>query len=422
MQTVAFFTFGCKLNYAESSTLERSFAGKGYKIVDARSKADLYVIHSCIVTAQAERKCMNAVKSIRKNRPGAKIAMIGCMPEQNRKRVEDSGLVDIVLGNTGKFSLPEILGNSLQTSESKAGTFVPSWSTGKRTRTFFKIQDGCDYHCAYCTIPHARGSSRSPDAASALEMIKKAIPGECPELVLTGINIGDFGRTHGQRLYDLLSRLADLDNISRIRLSSIEPDLLHSDVISLFAKNKRFMPHFHMPLQSGSASILKAMRRRYTPGFFRDRVEEILALMPHACIATDLIVGFPGETIPLFDESYSFAESLGISYIHIFTYSERTDTAAAEMDTTVPRPERARRSRIMHSLSERKKEEFYRKNLGREEEVLFETEIRKGKVSGFTRNYIRVGAPAVPGVQSTLRKVRIGPADDDGNCICTLIS
>lgn len=416
MKTVAFHTLGCKLNFAESSTLIRQFTESGFSIIDFKEKADVYVIHSCIVTQQAERKCIASIRQAKKRNPEAQVAVIGCMPELNKTRLAKEGEALILLGNSDKFSLPEIIQTGKQHSETDQKTFVPSWSSGSRTRTFFKIQDGCDYYCSYCTIPFARGNSRSGLIKDTVERIQEATQNECKELVLTGINIGDFGRNNGESLFELLDSLKNFDHISRIRLSSIEPDLLHNNIIELFAASKRFMPHFHIPLQAGSDKILQLMNRKYNRELFAAKVKSIRDMIPHACIATDIITGFPGEDDTDFNKGYQFLESLPLSYMHVFTYSERPNTRASKMDSAVETEVKKYRSMKLHRLSEYKKNLFYENHKGRVCDVLFESEVHDDCISGFTDNYIRVKTKQDEAIKNSLRTVKILGVDNDGVC------
>ena len=420
MKTVAFHTLGCKLNFAESSTLIRQFTESGYTIIDFKESADLYVIHSCIVTQQAERKCIASIRQAKKRNPEAKIAVIGCMPELNKSKLSGEGDDLILLGNSDKFSLPEFITTGKKTTESDRNTFVPSWSSGSRTRTFFKIQDGCDYYCSYCTIPYARGNSRSGLVDETIQRIIEATKNSCKELVLTGINIGDFGRKNGETLFQLLDKLQHIENISRLRISSIEPNLLNDEIISLFANAKNFMPHFHIPLQSGSDKVLKGMNRKYDTKLFAEKVKQIRAMIPHACIATDIITGFPGEDKEEFDKGYSFLEKLDIAYMHVFTYSERENTKAAKMGSTIDSEAKKHRSMKLHRLSEQKKSAFYQANFGRICDVLFESEIQDGYISGFTDNYIRVKTQYTEDLKNSIRTIKILQADPQGVCLAEL--
>ncbi|HNW69473.1 MAG TPA: tRNA (N(6)-L-threonylcarbamoyladenosine(37)-C(2))-methylthiotransferase MtaB [Bacteroidales bacterium] len=421
MKTVAFHTLGCKLNFAESSTIIREFTDKGYRIAGFKEKADVYVIHSCMVTQQAERKCIYALRQAKMRNPEARIAVIGCMPELNAERLRKEGNDILLLGNSNKFELPDLLDSSTGSIAQKPETFRPSWSSEGRTRTFFKVQDGCDYFCGYCTIPLARGRSRSATVDETLSSIAEATAHGCKELVLSGINIGDFGKNNKETFYQLLCKITELKNISRIRLSSIEPDLTSDDIISLFAENPCFMPHFHIPLQSGSDEILKAMGRRYDTALFAEKVQKIKKLIPHACIATDVITGYPGETEKNHKETMSFIEKTDLSYMHVFTFSERKNTRAYNMENQVPTDIKKLRSHELHGLSEQKKTFFYNQNTGRICDALFESETVHSSLLGYTDNYIRIKTPVSAELVNSIRKVRTTGIDEDGICTIELL-
>ncbi len=415
MKTVAFHTLGCKLNFAESSTIIRSFSAKGYRIIGFKEKADVYVIHSCMVTQEAERKCIYALRQAKRRNPQARIAVIGCMPELNKERLQNEDADLLLLGNNNKFDLPDLLSAPADSANSPE-IFVPSWSSEGRTRTFFKIQDGCDYFCGYCTIPLARGRSRSATVSETIASVKVAVQHGCKELVLTGINIGDFGRKNHETLYHLLVEINKIDNIRRLRLSSIEPDLTTDEIIKMFAENPRFMPHFHIPLQSGSDEVLRAMGRKYDTALFTEKVQKIKELMPHACIATDIITGYPGESERNHEETMLFIEKTALSYMHVFTFSEREDTRAIKMEGQVPSKIRKQRSVELHELSERKKHIFYTQNIGRNCEALFESETFHTNILGYTDNYVRVKSPAAPALVNSIQEVIITGLDTDGCC------
>lgn len=421
MKTVAFHTLGCKLNFAESSTIIREFTDKGYRIAGFKEKADVYVIHSCMVTQQAERKCIYALRQAKMRNPEAQIAVIGCMPELNAERLRKEGTNILLVGNSNKFELPDLLDASGTSIAHKPETFIPSWSSEGRTRTFFKVQDGCDYFCGYCTIPLARGRSRSATVEDTLSSIAEATEHGCKELVLSGINIGDFGKKNNETLYQLLCKIIELKNINRIRLSSIEPDLTSDDIIRLFAENPCFMPHFHIPLQSGSDEILTAMGRRYDTKLFAEKVQKIKDLIPHACIATDVITGYPGETDRNHQEAMSFIEKTDLSYMHVFTFSERKNTRAYNMENQVAANIKKIRSHELHELSERKKTTFYNQYTGRICEALFESETVNTSLLGYTDNYIRIKTPASRELVNSIQKVKITGIDNDGICTIQLI-
>jgi len=415
MKTVAFHTLGCKLNFAESSTIIRRFSAKGYRIIGFKEKADVYVIHSCMVTQEAERKCIYALRQAKRRNPQARIAVIGCMPELNKERLQNEDADLLLLGNNNKFDLPDLLSAPADSANSPE-IFVPSWSSEGRTRTFFKIQDGCDYFCGYCTIPLARGRSRSATVSETIASVKEAVQHGCKELVLTGINIGDFGRKNHETLYQLLVEINKISNIRRLRLSSIEPDLTTDEIIKMFAENPRFMPHFHIPLQSGSDEVLRAMGRKYDTALFTEKVQKIKELMPHACIATDIITGYPGESERNHEETMLFIEKTALSYMHVFTFSEREDTRAIKMEGQVPSKIRKQRSVELHELSERKKHLFYTQNIGRKCEALFESDTLHTNLLGYTDNYIRIKSPVKPELVNSIQKVIITGLDTDGCC------
>jgi threonylcarbamoyladenosine tRNA methylthiotransferase MtaB len=390
MKKVAFHTFGCKLNFAESSTISRQFTENDYALVDFHEKADVYVIHSCTVTANAERKTISAIRQAQRQNPDARIAVIGCMAELNEEKLKSIEGVELVLGNDEKFKIIDFLnGINKKTDKKQTNEFIPSWSVHERTRSFLKIQDGCDYFCAYCTIPLARGRSRSDTINNTLTIANEMAGSGVREIVLTGINIGDFGRHQNESLFLLLEKIEKIDGLERIRISSIEPDLLDNKIIELTASSEKLMPHFHIPLQSGSDEMLKKMNRKYNKVLFADKVSLIKKMIPHCCIATDIIVGFPGETDEIFRESFEFLKALDLSYMHVFTYSERKDTAAFKLEEAVPFKIRKERSKSMHQLSEEKKKVFYNFNTGKKAKVFFESENKNGYLYGFSENYIR---------------------------------
>ncbi len=416
MKTVAIHTLGCKLNFAESSTIMRQFQESGFTLIDFKEKADVFVIHSCIVTHQAERKCIAAIRQAQKRNPEAQIAVIGCMPELNKERLEQEDSKLLLLGNNAKFSLPEIILNGISSTISQPETFQPSYSSGDRTRTFLKIQDGCDYFCAYCTIPFARGRSRSGNIEETLKYICEATRNGCKELVLTGINIGDFGKKQSESLFNLLVEIEKIPAIKRLRISSIEPDLLTDEIIELFAASKKFMPHFHIPLQSGCDKILKLMHRKYTTETFAARVTKIKKIMPHACIATDIICGFPGESDEDFKQTYKFLQKLPISYMHVFAFSERVGTKAYDLEHKVESKLKKARSKKLHELSDQKKRFFYAENRNRVCDALFESEVHDGHILGFTDNYVRVKTPFNKELTNEIRTIKILKIGSDEIC------
>lgn len=417
-KTVAFHHFGCKVNFAEESTLSRQFIEKGYKLIDFREIADVYVISTCIVTAVAEKKCRAAIRQAHKINPDAKIAVIGCYSELKKNEIAKIEGVDVILGHTGKFNLLE----AIEQSDPEVGSevkpysrhdFIPSVSFGDRTRSFLKIQDGCDYFCAYCTIPFARGESRSDTISHILQSAVEVIKTGIKEIVLTGVNIGDFGRQNNESFLDLLKALDRISDIPRVRISSIEPDLLSDEIITFIGKSERIMPHFHLPLQSGSDKVLGAMKRKYNRDLFTSRVQKIHSILPLACIASDVIVGFPGESDNDFAETSELIEKLDISYLHVFSYSSRENTLAAKMIHLVPETIKKERSEVLHALSDKKKKTFYLKNMGHEARVLFESADSNGLMHGFTGNYIKVSTPYNPELANQIKKIKLARLDED---------
>ena len=418
MKKVAFYTLGCKLNYSETSTISRMFEDKGYKKVEFTETPDIFIINTCSVTENADKKCHKIVREARQISPDAYVAIMGCYAQLKPQEIAEIPGVDAVLGAAEKFRLVELLDGFVRKPQAevfasdiaKASTFNTSYSMQDRTRTFLKVQDGCDYSCTFCTIPMARGNSRSDTMANILRTANDIARTDVREIVLTGVNTGDFGIQDGKRVErfsDLIVALDDVEGIDRFRISSIEPNLLSDDIIEFVSKSKRFVPHFHMPLQSGSNKILKLMRRRYQRELYVERVTKIKALMPHACIGVDVIVGFPGETHEDFLETYQFLNELPISYLHVFTYSERENTVAATLDGVVPGNQRADRSKMLHTLSEKKRRSFYEENLGREATALFENDIEDGMMHGFTENYVRVAAKYDPVLIREMKPVRL---------------
>lgn len=426
MKKVAFYTLGCKLNYSETSTISRMFEEKGYKKVDFTDTPDIFIINTCSVTENADKKCHKIVREARGIAPDAYVAIIGCYAQLKPKEIAEIPGVDAVLGAAEKFRLVELLDGFVRKPQAEvyaseveqANQFNTSYSINDRTRTFLKVQDGCDYSCTFCTIPLARGSSRSDSIENILKTAHDIAKTEVREIVLTGVNTGDFGIQQGirvERFVDLVKALDNVEGIDRFRISSIEPNLLLDDIIEFVAQSKRFVPHFHIPLQSGSNKILKLMRRRYLRELYADRVARIKSLMPHCCIGVDVIVGFPGETHEDFLETYAFLNELDISYLHVFTYSERENTPAAEMQGSVPGSQRADRSKMLHILSDKKRRKFYEENLGKEATVLFENDIENGMMHGFTENYIRVTAKYDPVLINELKHVKLLNINDRGH-------
>lgn len=426
MKKVAFYTLGCKLNYAETSTIGRMFEEKGFLKVGFEEKPDIFIINTCSVTENADKKCKKIVKEAKKISPVGFVAIIGCYAQLKPQEIASIPGVDAVLGAAEKFRLIELLDDFVAGQEAKVYTssiaeaenFNNAYSINDRTRTFLKVQDGCNYGCAFCTIPLARGKSRSDTIANLVASAREIGITEVKEVVLTGVNIGDFGIQNGKRkesFIDLLKALDQVEGIDRFRISSIEPNLLTNEAISFVAQSKHFVPHFHIPLQSGSNIILRKMGRRYLRELYEDRVSKIKTLMPHCCIGVDVIVGFPGETEELFLETYEFLKELPVSYLHVFTYSERANTRAAEMEEVIPMNTRTKRSKMLRILSDKKRRAFYEENLNETFTVLFEGDIENGKMSGFTENYIRVSAKYDPLLINELKTVTLTEINAQGN-------
>ena len=396
-KTVAFQTLGCKLNFAETSTLARDFSSQGYAQVGIDNPADIYVINTCSVTENANKKARKAVRRALRNSPKAKIAVIGCYAQLNPHEIAEISGVSIVVGAEDKFNFIENIeennleGQSiiLNSDIDSVKKFVPSYSMGERTRSFLKVQDGCDYTCSFCTIPLARGKSRSADIADTLHQAREIAESKIKEIVLTGVNVGDFGKNYGESFFDLIQELDKVEGIERFRISSIEPNLLTDEIINFTAKSEKFLPHFHIPLQSGSDHILKAMRRRYNSDLFVRRINKIKSIMPDACIGVDVIVGFPGESEENIEETYELLKQLDVSYLHVFSYSQRDNTDAVKIEPKVSQQTIAERSKILHRLSMKKKRQFYENNTGKIRQVLFET-YEEGILSGHSENYISV--------------------------------
>ena len=425
---VAFYTLGCKLNFSETSTIARSFESEGFDRVDFNELADIYVINTCSVTENADKRFKSIVKQARKVNEDAFIAAVGCYAQLKPEELAAVEGVDLVLGATEKFKITDYL-NDLSKNDfgevhsceiQEADFYVGSYSIGDRTRAFLKVQDGCDYKCTYCTIPLARGISRSDTLENVLKNAAEIAAQDIKEIVLTGVNIGDYGKgefgnkKHEHTFYELVEALDTVEGIERLRISSIEPNLLKNETIDFVAQSKAFVPHFHIPLQSGSNEILGLMRRRYRKELYTDRVARIKEVMPHACIGVDVIVGFPGETDEHFLETYHFLNELDISYLHVFTYSERDNTLAAEMEGVVPKKVRAKRSKMLRGLSAKKRRAFYESQLNSERIVLFEGENKEGYIHGFTENYVKVKAPWDPSLVNTLHRVKLTSIDEDG--------
>jgi len=423
---VAFYTLGCKLNYSETSTIGRLFNKAGFDTVDFIDTPDVFVINTCSVTENADKKCKKVVKEALKISPNAYVTIVGCYAQLKPQEISEIPGVDMVLGAAEKFQIVDYIQDLTKNPKalvynqpvSEANQFVSSYSFGDRTRTFLKVQDGCDYSCTFCTIPLARGGSRSDTIGNVLQQAKEIVASGVKEIVLTGVNLGDFGIRDGKRqdrFFDLVKALDEVEGIERIRISSIEPNLLSDDIIEFVAKSKRFVPHFHIPLQSGSNKILGLMRRRYKRELYTERVAKIKELMPDCCIGVDVIVGFPGETREDFIDTYNFLNGLDISYLHVFTYSERENTPAAEMPGSVPGSTRADRSKMLHILSDKKRRAFYESQLNKSDEVLFEADIKDGYMHGFTRNYVKVRAKYDPVLVNELKRVQLTGISPEGD-------
>jgi threonylcarbamoyladenosine tRNA methylthiotransferase MtaB len=425
MKKVAFYTLGCKLNFSETSTIGRLFENNGFQKVEFQEKADVYVINTCSVTENADKKCKKVVKEALKYSPDAFIAVIGCYAQLKPKEIAEIPGVDAVLGAAEKFRLIELLGtfekkdkSQIYASEiNEATSFNQAYSYGDRTRTFLKVQDGCDYSCSFCTIPLARGNSRSDTVENILAGAREIAATEVKEVVLTGVNIGDYGIIDGKRVntfFDLIKELDTIEGIERYRISSIEPNLLTNDIIEFVARSKRFAPHFHIPLQSGSNKMLRLMRRRYQRELYKERVEAIKTVMPDCCIGVDVIVGFNGETHDDFLDTYNFLNELDVSYLHVFTYSERANTHAMKMPGKVPMNERNERSKMLRNLSEKKRRKFYEDQLSKTKTVLFEADEENGMMFGFTENYVKVTAKYDPVLVNEMKKIRLTAINSEG--------
>jgi threonylcarbamoyladenosine tRNA methylthiotransferase MtaB len=419
MKKVAFYTLGCKLNFSETSSIGRLFTDAGYSVVEFTEGADVYVINTCSVTEHADKKCRKVVKEALKYSPNAYVTIVGCYAQLKPQEIAEIEGVDMVLGAAEKFRIVEFISDLTkqpkavihqQNIEKVNHNFIAAYSIGDRTRTFLKVQDGCDYPCTYCTIPLARGGSRSDTIENVVNRATQIAASGVKEIVLTGVNLGDFGIRDGQRedkFFDLVKALDEVQGIERIRISSIEPNLLSNEIIQFVATSKRFVPHFHIPLQSGSNKILGLMKRRYRRELYTERVAAIKAVMPDCCIGVDVIVGFPGETQEDFLDTYQFLNGLDVSYLHVFTYSEREQTVAAELPGVVPGSTRADRSKMLHILSDKKRRAFYQSQLGKVGEVLFEDDQKGGFMHGFTKNYVKVRAKYDPVMVNELKTVQL---------------
>ena len=425
---VAFYTLGCKLNFSETSTIARGFEEEEFERVDFSEEADVYVINTCSVTENADKRFKTIVKQAQKANENAFLIAVGCYAQLKPEELAAVDGVDLVLGATEKFKITDYLNDLTKNDHgevhsceiNEADFYVGSYSIGDRTRAFLKVQDGCDYKCTYCTIPLARGISRSDKLENVLKNAAEISEQGIKEIVLTGVNIGDYGKgefgnkKHEHTFLDLVKALDEVEGIERLRISSIEPNLLKNETIDFVASSRTFVPHFHIPLQSGSDDILKKMRRRYLSDLYVDRVSQIRKVMPHACIGVDVIVGFPGESEEHFLETYNFLNELDISYLHVFTYSERDNTPAAEMDGVVPLKVRKKRSKMLRGLSAKKRRAFYESQLGTLRTVLFEGENKEGYIHGFTENYVKVKTPWNPELVNTLQQIKLTKIDEDG--------
>ena len=425
---VAFYTLGCKLNFSETSTIARSFINEGFQRVEFEEKADIYVINTCSVTENADKRFKTITKNALKKNEDAFLIAVGCYAQLKPEELAAVDGVDLVLGATEKFNVTSYI-NDLAKNDvgevhsceiSDADFYVGSYSIGDRTRAFLKVQDGCDYKCTYCTIPLARGISRSDTVENVLKNAKEISERGIKEIVLTGVNIGDYGKgefgnkKHEHTFLELVQELDKVEGIHRLRISSIEPNLLKDETIGFVSNSETFVPHFHIPLQSGSDDLLKLMKRRYLRKTYTDRVARIKETMPNACIGVDVIVGFPGETDEHFLETYNYLNDLDISYLHVFTYSERANTEAVLMDGVVPKKTRAKRSKMLRGLSAKKRRAFYETQLGNTLTVLFESENKEGYIHGFTQNYVKVKTPWNPELVNTLHEVTLTKIDEDG--------
>lgn len=423
---VAFYTLGCKLNYSETSSIGRLFNQAGFDTVKFTDTPDVYVINTCSVTDHADKKCRKVVKEALQISPNAYVTIVGCYAQLKPKEIAEIPGVDMVLGAAEKFRIVDFITDLTKNPKaiihnqpvSEANQFVSAYSYGDRTRTFLKVQDGCDYSCTFCTIPLARGASRSDTIVNVLQQAEEIANTTVKEIVLTGVNLGDFGIRDGQRhdkFFDLVKALDEIKGIDRIRISSIEPNLLTDEIIEFVAQSKLFVPHFHIPLQSGSDKILGLMRRRYRRDLYTDRVNKIKELMPDCCIGVDVIVGFPGETREDFLDTYNFLNDLDISYLHVFTYSERENTLANQMSGAVPGSSRSERNKMLHILSEKKRRAFYETQLNKSVEVLFERDSKDDTMHGFTRNYVKVKTKYDPVLVNELKTVHLTGISSDGD-------
>lgn len=426
----AFYTLGCKLNFSETSTIAGSLKEVGFERVDFDEKADLYVINTCSVTNQGDKSSRNIIRQAARNNPQAMVVVVGCYSQLKPEEVGHIEGVDLVLGTQEKFTIPAFLGNLEKRTTTEIKTtrladiknYHRSFSWGDRTRSFLKTQDGCDYYCSFCTIPIARGRSRNDSIQNTIEEAKKAVEKGYKEIVLTGVNIGDFGKSTGENFLDFLKAMENVEGLERLRLGSIEPNLLKDEIIDLVASSKIIMPHFHVPLQSGSDEILSLMKRKYSTALFERRIKKIRENVPHAFIGVDVIAGTNGETEELFQESYDFINKLEISQLHAFTYSERSGTQALKIPWKVNIEDRKRRTQMYINLSEKKLRSFYQKQLGTEQTVLFEAQKKGNKMSGFTGNYVKVETDFDPNLENQLKRVKLKSILPNGNVSVQLLA
>lgn len=421
-KTVAFYTLGCKLNFSETSTITRLFEQGGYAKVDFDDRPDIYIINTCSVTDHADKKCRNLVRRAKSKNPDAFIAVIGCYAQLKPEEIANIQGVNVVLGANEKFNILAYLDKQPENGKAhvenghikEVREFIPSYSANDRTRTFLKVQDGCDYFCSFCTIPLARGRSRNQTVAETLKVAQEVAETGVKEVVLTGVNIGDFGQGKTESFLELIKALDKVEGIERYRISSIEPNLLNDEIIDFVSTSKRFVPHFHIPLQSGSDAMLQSMRRRYLTPLYRERIERIKAKMPNACIGVDVIVGFPGETDEEFTKTVEFIKSLDVSYLHVFTYSERANTTALRIDEIIPMQVRQERNKTLTNLSLKKKRAFYETQMGSEHTVLWEAADNEGMMHGFTENYVKVQKPFDEKSINTIQNVVLQEIDRSG--------
>jgi len=422
VKKVAFHTLGCKLNFAETSTIARTLEGHGYQQVDFNEKADVYVINTCSVTARADKKSEEAARKARNQNPDARVVMVGCYAQLEANKIARLPGIDLILGNEEKFNLAEHLQAWEHGETSRVHTaslvsapgYHPAYSWGDRTRSFLKVQDGCDYRCAYCTIPAARGKSRNQPVREIVAQAEQLGAAGAKEIILTGVNIGDFGKSTGESFLDLIQALEKVPGIERYRISSIEPNLLNESIVSFVAQSDKFLPHFHMPLQSGNNEILGKMRRRYNKELFEEKSHLIRDRLPDAFIGVDLIVGFPGEDASRFQKTFDFLQKLDVSYYHVFSFSARPGTPAETMNPKIPGKTIKARSHMVQELAEKKKYNFYTAHVGQTRPVLFEKNMKNGNISGFTDNYIRVSTPSRPSLAGQIKDVYLQQINRDG--------